>query len=167
MRTMSAAAKPGRVNLHCRDVQKVFDYLTHVLEFSPEFRVKQPEGGSMFAGVTWGVVGQGPRITLGDIHEALHGQYDHGEFGKQMERHPLGTGVVLYYYVNGVDEYYKRIVAKGAEIDEPPTDQFWGDRTISVIVPEGYYFTFAEPIKGFQFPARLTERMEMYAPRPA
>ncbi len=71
---MSAAAQPGRVNLHCRDVQKVFEYLTGVLEFTTEFRVKQPEGGSMFAGVTWGQVGQGPRISLGDIDEALHGE---------------------------------------------------------------------------------------------
>jgi len=69
--------------------------------------------------------------------------------------------------VNGVDEYHNRIAAKGAVIDEPPTDQFWGDRTISVIVPEGYYFTFAEPIKGFKHSARLTEHMETYAPRPA
>ncbi len=157
---------PGQVNLHCRDVQKVFDYLTNVLGFTPEFRVRDPAGGAKFASVCWGPLGNGPRLVLGDIHEALHGAYDHGEFGKQMENHPLGTGVVLYFYVDDVDEHHKRILAKGAMIDEPPTNQFWGDRTISVLTPEGYYMTFAKPIKDFQFPPQLVERLQMYGPRP-
>ncbi len=157
--------QPGRVNLHSRDVQRLFGYLTDVLGFTPEFRVRDPEGGAKFAGVCWGPIGKGPRIVLGDIHEALHGAYDHGDFGKQMEQHPLGTGAVFYFYVDDVDEYYQRILARGAIIDEPPTNQFWGDRTVSVLTPDGYYLTFAKPIKGFQFPPQLRERMETYGAR--
>jgi catechol 2,3-dioxygenase-like lactoylglutathione lyase family enzyme len=155
---------PGGVNLHCRDVGALFDLLVRVLEFTPHFIVRDPQGGGKFAGVSWGTIGVGQRLVLGDIHEALHGHYDHGEFGKEMEAHPLGTGVVFYFYVNDVDAYFRRILDRGATIDEPPTDQFWGDRTVSVVVPEGYYFTFAQPIPGFRFPERLAKATEWFGP---
>ncbi len=155
---------PGGANLHSQDVQRLFEYLTNVLEFTPNFRVRKPAGGSVFAGVSWGPAGTGARLVLGDIHEALHGHYDHGEFGQAMEHHPLGTGLVLYFYVDDVDAYYTRIVAKGAQIDEPPTNQFWGERTISVTTPEGYYFTFAQPIPNFQLPERLANATESFGP---
>ncbi len=158
--------QPGGANLHCKDVQGLFDHLTQVLEFTPLFRVPRAEGGSVFAGVSWGPPQTGQRLVLGDIHEALHGHYDHGDFGRAMEQHPLGTGVVMYFYVDDVDAYYRRIVAKGAQVDEPPTDQFWGERTISVIVPEGYYFTFAKAIPGFKLAPRLAAALEEFSPRP-
>ncbi len=156
--------RSGQVNLHCKDVGKMLDFLVDVLGFKPEFRARGPDGSVKFAGAWWGEVGKGPRVILGDIEEALHGHYDHGEFGVQMDQHPLGTGVVLYYYVSDVDKLYARIVRKGATIDEPPTDQFWGDRTISVISPEGYYFTFATPIRGFRFPPEFAKRLEDLRP---
>lgn len=152
----------AQANLHSPDVGRMFTYLTETLGFAPEFRVRGPEGGTVFAGVWWGPIGQGTRIVLGDIEEALHGHYDHGDFGKQMEEHPLGTGVVLYFYTDDVDSLYKRIRARGATIDEPPTDQFWGERTISVITPDGYYMTFAQPIKGFRPSDALAARMESF-----
>jgi len=156
----------GQVNLHSHDVGALFTYLTDVLGFAPEFRVRGPDGGVKFAAAWWPKVGQGTRIILGDIEEALHGHYDHGEFGKQMEAHPLGTGVVLYFLAPDVDAVHARIKARGAVIDEPPTDQFWGERTISVIAPGGYYLTFATPIPGFRFPKDFEARIETF-PSPA
>ena len=153
----------AQVNLHSPDVGKMFDYFTDTLGFSPEFRVRGPDGRVMFAGVWWGTVGKGTRVVLGDIEEALHGHYDHGAFGKQMEEHPLGTGVVVYFYSQDVDALYARITKRGAVIDEPPTDQFWGERTISVVTPDGYYLTFAQPIKSFRFPSAFAERMESFS----
>jgi uncharacterized glyoxalase superfamily protein PhnB len=143
----------------------MLDYLVDVLGFTPEFRARGPDGSVKFAGAWWGQMGKGTRIVLGDIEEALHGHYDHGEFGQQMTQHPLGTGVVLYFYTSNVDKLYKRLVEKSATIDEPPTDQFWGERTISVLTPEGYYFTFATAIKGFRFPAEFATRMEDLKPK--
>lgn len=152
----------GQANLHTPDVGRMFDYLTGTLGFSPEFQVRGPEGRIVFAGAWWGVPGKGFLLVLGDIEEALHGHYDHGEFGKQMEQHPLGTGVVLYFYTDDVDALYARVRERGAVVDEPPTNQFWGDRTISLITPDGYYMTFAQPIRGFRFPAAFTARMESF-----
>lgn len=155
----------GQANLHCKDVDKMFNYLVDVLGFTPEFRARGPEGSVKFAGAWWGEIGKGTRVILGDIEEALHGHYDHGEFGEQMVQHPLGTGVVLYFYTSNVDKVYNRIVKKGATIDEPPTNQFWGERTISVLTPEGYYLTFATPIRGFRFPPEFAKRMEDLKPK--
>ncbi len=154
------------MNLHSPDVGRMFDYLTETLGFTPEFRVRGPDGRVMFAGAWWGPVGKGYKVVLGDIEEALHGHYDHGAFGKQMEEHPLGTGVVVYFQAEDVDALHERIAARGAVIDEPPTDQFWGERTISVIAPDGYYLTFAQPIKGYRFPPAFTARMERFAGSP-
>ncbi len=155
----------AQVNLHCKDVGKMLDYLVDVLGFTPEFRARGPDGSVKFGGAWWGEVGKGTRVVLGDIEEALHGHYDHGEFGEQMVSHPLGTGVVLYFYTPDVDKVYARAAGKGAAMDEPPTDQFWGDRTISIITPEGYYFSFATPIPGFRFPPEFAKRLEDLRPR--
>jgi uncharacterized glyoxalase superfamily protein PhnB len=148
-----------QVNLHCPDVGKEFAYLTGVVGLPPEFRVRDKAGRTVFAGVRTGAR-QGGRIILGDIEEALHGHYDHGAFGKQMEEHPLGTGAVVYCYVPDVDKAYARARARGAVVDEPPTDQFWGDRTASLITPAGYYVTLATPIRGFRFPPGFHQRFD-------
>ncbi len=160
-------SRHAQVNLHCKDVGKMLEYLVDVLGFTPEFRAKGLDGSVKFAGAWWGGVGKGTgtRLILGDIEEALHGHYDHGEFGEQMAQHPLGTGVVLYFYTADVDKVYNYILKKGAIIDEPPTNQFWGERTISVLTPEGYYLTFATPIRGFRFPPDFAKRMEDLRPR--
>jgi uncharacterized glyoxalase superfamily protein PhnB len=150
-----------QVNLHCPNVGKEFEYLTEVVGLQPEFRVRRSDGSVVFAGVRTGAK-EGGRIVLGDIHEALHGHYDHGDFGTQMEEHPLGTGAVIYCYVPDVDKAYARATRKGAVVDEPPTDQFWGDRTISILTPSGYYVTLAAPIPGFRFPAEFEARLERF-----
>ncbi len=161
-----ARTQPGGANLHSPNVGALFDYLTKVLEFTPVFRVSDGKGGAVFAGVCWGENGKGERLVLGDLEEALHGHYDHGEFGRAMEHHPLGTGVVLYFYTDDVDALHHRLVKRGAIIDEPPTDQFWGERTISVRTPDGYYLTFAQPIPGFRFPERVANATEWFVPGP-
>ncbi len=152
----------SQTNLHTPDVGKTFEYLTKVLGFSPEFRAKSPDGRVVFAGAWWGEPGKGFLVVLGDMEEALHGHYDHGEFGKEMELHPLGTGVVLYFQTDDVDALYARVAKRGAIVDEPPTDQFWGERTISLRTPDGYYMTFAQPIEDFQFPPTFAARMESF-----
>lgn len=80
-----------------------------------------------------------------------------GEFGTNLRKGPLGNGVVLYLNIPDVDRYYEFVRKNGAIVDEPPKNQFWGDRTISVRTPEGYYLSFAAPIKGFAWPKQALE----------
>lgn len=59
---------------------------------------------------------------------------------------------VAYLSVEGVDEYYARAVAEGAEVLKPPTDEPWGMREMALRSPEGHRFMLAERIEA---PERL------------
>jgi PhnB protein len=55
--------------------------------------------------------------------------------------------VVLYVYVENVDQTVERAVAAGAKLLIPAKDQFWGDRTAWVIDPAGHVWTIATRIE--------------------
>ncbi|MCA1814138.1 MAG: VOC family protein [Halobacteriales archaeon] len=137
------------------DVDKTYEYFTRTLGFTGDYRMKGPTGTTAHAEVYLGKPdGSEARLMMGSLAMAQSNQgYDTGEFGQNLTRGPLGNGVVLYFRATNVDKLYEKLRTNGAVIDEPPTDQFWGDRTISVLTPDNYYLTFAQPIKGFKAPA--------------
>jgi PhnB protein len=55
--------------------------------------------------------------------------------------------VVLYVYVENVDETVERAVAAGARILMPLTNQFWGDRTAWIMDPSGHVWTVATRVE--------------------
>jgi uncharacterized glyoxalase superfamily protein PhnB len=58
--------------------------------------------------------------------------------------------VEIYLEVNDVDAYHNQLKKQGVKISAPLTDQWWGDRTFTVMDPFGYqiwfYQTVGEPI---------------------
>jgi uncharacterized glyoxalase superfamily protein PhnB len=58
--------------------------------------------------------------------------------------------VEIYMEVSDVEAYHKQLASKGIKIAAPLTDQWWGDRTFTVMDPFGYqiwfYETVGEPI---------------------
>lgn len=141
------------VSIFVEDVAKNVEYLVHVLGFREVERFELPDGTLAHALVTFGSGRNATGLSLASIGAMTEGtDYDFGEFGQNLRRGALGNGVVLDFVVPDVDRYHKSIVKKGALIDEPPTDQFWGERTISVRLPDGYYLAFAKKIKGFKVP---------------
>ncbi len=60
-----------------------------------------------------------------------------------------GIGLSLYVYVADVDRHYAQAVAAGAQVLQVPADQFWGDRIACYLDPDGYHWTFATHIGGF------------------
>jgi PhnB protein len=54
--------------------------------------------------------------------------------------------VVLYVYVENVDQTVERAVAAGATVLIPAKDQFWGDRTAWVMDSAGHVWTVATRI---------------------
>jgi PhnB protein len=65
-------------------------------------------------------------------------------------RAPVPDGsspVVLYVYVENVDDTVERAVAAGARILMPLTNQFWGDRTAWIMDPSGHVWTVATRIE--------------------
>ena len=57
------------------------------------------------------------------------------------------TPVVLYVYVEDVDETVQRAVAHGARILMAAADQPWGDRIAWFIDPEGHVWTVATRVE--------------------
>ena len=54
--------------------------------------------------------------------------------------------VELYLEVGDVDAYHDQLKKKAVKITSPLTDQWWGDRTFTVIDPFGYQTWFYEHI---------------------
>jgi PhnB protein len=55
--------------------------------------------------------------------------------------------VVLFVYVENVDETVARAEVAAAKTLLPPTDQFWGDRTAWIMDPSGHVWTVASRIE--------------------
>lgn len=54
-----------------------------------------------------------------------------------------GRGVNLFLGVDNVDEYYRELTGKGAEV-WPPADEGWGGRFITLQDPDRYRFFFVQ-----------------------
>jgi PhnB protein len=58
--------------------------------------------------------------------------------------------VEIYLEVSDVNSYHDELAGKGIEVTTPLTDQWWGDRTFTVMDPFGYqiwfFQTVADPI---------------------
>lgn len=52
-----------------------------------------------------------------------------------------GRGVHFFIGVTDVDEYYEKLVDKGADV-RPPVDEGWGGRFITLEDPDKYRFFF-------------------------
>mgnify|MGYP006170915205 CR=1 FL=1 len=55
--------------------------------------------------------------------------------------------VVIFVYVSDVDRTVERAVARGARVLVPARNQFWGDRTASIIDPAGHVWTVATRVE--------------------
>lgn len=73
-----------------------------------------------------------------------------GEFPSVGSRAPHADGsspVVIYAYVENVDQVVERAVAAGAKILVPIKDQFWGDRTGRIMDPSGHVWIVSTRIE--------------------
>lgn len=61
----------------------------------------------------------------------------------------------LYLYVEDVDDHYLLARAAGAEVLEPPTDMFYGDRAYRVRDPDGCHWGFATHTGRFTSPPTM------------
>ena len=72
------------------------------------------------------------------------------EWPSVANRAPLPDGsspVVLYVYVEDVDEVVKRAATAGGRVLMPLQNQFWGDRTAWIMDPSGHVWTVASRIE--------------------
>jgi uncharacterized glyoxalase superfamily protein PhnB len=52
---------------------------------------------------------------------------------------------VAYVIVDGVDQFYADVIARGAEVMSAPTTKPWGLREFGLRTPDGHRYTFGEP----------------------
>jgi PhnB protein len=77
-----------------------------------------------------------------------------------------GTPVSLLLYLNDVDAQFKQAVGAGATVQRPLRDEFYGDRTGTVIDPFGHIWslsTHKEDLSPEQMDARFQEFMKRQA----
>ena len=70
-----------------------------------------------------------------------------------------GTPVSLMFYVPDVDKVFNGAIAAGAETRKPVADQFYGDRSGTLVDPFGHVWTIATHIKDVS-PEEMHQAME-------
>jgi uncharacterized glyoxalase superfamily protein PhnB len=113
------------------DVDAALSFLSKAFGFKEVLRYTGEEGYVNHA-----------EMSLGD------GTIYLGDPGEQY-RNPgkVGETVDIYVLVDDVDAHCERAKAAGAEINDEPTDQVYGDRRYSARDPEGHGWFFAQPVR--------------------
>lgn len=69
------------------------------------------------------------------------------------DRTPKNAGMKLplnfYVYCADVNALHASAKAAGAVVERAPEDQFWGDRTVMLVDPDGYRWMFAQKVGEF------------------
>jgi len=115
------------------DAAAAIDFYQRAFGAREDFRIDAPGGGILHAEIT---VGRSV-LMLGDAGP---------ETGASPFAAPAslggGTSVMLHVFVPDVDGLAERAEAAGAEVLQPPTDMFHGDRTAVVKDPSGHMWVF-------------------------
>ncbi len=114
------------------DVAAALSWLGEAFGFDEAMRIEMPDGGVAHAEMT---LAEG-RIMMG------HPGPDY----KNPRKSGAGSANI-YVYVDDVDAHFAKAKAAGAEIVEPPADQFYGDRRYGAMDPEGHLWFFATHVK--------------------
>jgi PhnB protein len=108
-------------------------------------------------GATEGSVGHA-EFVIGDSIIMIA---DESPYGKSpLTLGGVSTSIVLY--VEDVDSFFARAVAAGATVTRPIEDQFYGDRTGSLVDPFGHHWhimTHKEDVAREEMDRRLAELM--------
>lgn len=94
-------------------------------------------------------------LKIGDSHIMLADEYP--AMGHRSPTTLGGAGVSLLLYVPDCDSVVKQAVSAGAKLERPIQDQFYGDRSGTILDPFGHVWTIATHIEDLS-PAELTER---------
>ncbi|WP_380285334.1 VOC family protein [Kitasatospora purpeofusca] len=112
------------------DAASAIDFYVRAFGAREDVRIDAPGGGVLHAEIS---VGRSV-LMLGDSG---------GDGAPFAAPSALGgTSVALHVYVPDVDALAERAAAAGAEVLQPPTDMFHGDRTAVLRDPSGHVWIF-------------------------
>jgi len=97
-------------------------------------------------------------IRIGDSHVMLSDEWpDHGKLGPKARG---GSTSSLMIYLDDVDAAFDRAVAAGGTVERPVEDQFYGDRSGSIVDPFGHSWmlsTHVEDVPAEELQRRMAE----------
>jgi PhnB protein len=114
--------------LICRGAAQAIDYYKKAFGAEEVFRMAAPDGKIGHAEIQIG----DSRIMLADEHPQM-GAVGPATLG--------GTSVGLMLYVSDVDAQFPRAIAAGGKVERPLKDQFYGDRSGTLVDPFGHKWT--------------------------
>ncbi len=127
------------------NASKAIEFYKKVFDATELVRMPGPGGAIMHAEIKIG----DSMVMLADESAAM-GQ----KSAKSMGGSPMGIMV----YVTDVDATYEKAIAAGGTVDRPVKDQFYGDRSGSVLDPFGYKWNIGTHIEDVS-PAEMKKRM--------
>jgi PhnB protein len=108
-------------------------------------------------------------LVIGDSHVMMNDAMGGGKGPKATG----GSPTSLWLYVDDCDALFNRAVAAGGQVAPGGMgklqDQFWGDRSGTLIDPHGYTWTIAthkEDLTPDELQKRQAEWMKQFAPQP-
>ena len=120
--------------LCCRDATGALDFYARAFGAVEVGRMVGDDGRIGHAEI----VVQGSRIMLADEYPEID-VYSPAHFG--------GTGVALHVEVDDCDALYAQAVAAGASGLRPPEDQFYGERSATILDPYGHRWFLQTPVE--------------------
>src|SRR5262249_12967083 len=128
------------------DAASTIDWYKKALGAEERMRAPGPDGKIMHA-----------EIQIGDtilmVNDPMGGARSPKSLG--------GSPTSLWIYVSDCDALFNRAAAAGAKVVMPVTDQFWGDRTGTLIDPSGFQWTIATHKEDLT-PAEMNQRQEEF-----
>jgi PhnB protein len=113
-----------------RDAARAIDFYKQVFGAKQTLRLNYPDGKVAHA-----------ELAIGEGHVMIS-----EEMAEMGIRGPLsfgGTPVSLLVYVRDADAVYAKAIAAGAENKHPMQDQFYGDRSGTIVDPFGHVWSIA------------------------
>ena len=120
--------------LVCRDPAAAIDFYASTFGAVERVRRPGPDGTVAHA-----------MLTIGPAMLMIE-----GEWPTLASRAPTPDGsspVVIFVYVEDVDQTVERAIAGGAQVLMPAQNQFWGDRIAWIMDPSGHVWTVATRIE--------------------
>ena len=111
---------------------KAIDFYKKAFEAEELFRMPTPDGKIAHAEIK---IGDSP-VMLADEQEGHKGPNSYG-----------GSPVGLMIYVKDVDRIFKQAIAAGGKEQRPVVDQFYGDRSGTLVDPFGHVWTVSTHVE--------------------
>jgi PhnB protein len=130
-----------------KDAVKALDFYKRAFGATELFRLDAPDGTIAHAEVK---IGDSP-VMFGEEMEGHRGPQSLG-----------GTPVSLMIYVPDVDRMFAQAIAAGGKVVRPVADQFYGDRTGTLVDPFGHQWSIATHVEDVPAAEMESRMKKMY-----